>query len=233
VAETIHHLPYAIDEANVRNHFIETHWKRVALELLQRHCPAKGKTLLDYGCGRGEFVSLANEAGFQSTGADVDPNCVELTARRGQAVALQLGDPVQQFGARSFDVVACFHVLEHVDNPKLVLSGLGQIARQYLILAVPNLRQLVWLTHRNISLSLVNEGHLHSWDHHHFLNLAVRHCGLELVEWGFDATSLPLLSPLTGKIFGTKAQIALETGLFRRLLPFHGVSVLGLFRPKT
>lgn len=229
----IHHLPYQIDEVRNRHHFYENHWKRVGLALLMRHCPPQGQTLLDYGCGRGEFLALARAAGYQPTGADVDPQCVALAAQKGHALPLQPGDPLPQFGPKSFDIVACFHVLEHVDNPKLVLTGLGRIARHYLILAVPNLRNLVWLFHRRIRLDYVNEGHLQSWDHYHFLNLAERHCGLELVEWGFDASALPLLSALAGKLCGERAQIRLETGPFKRLFPFHGISVLGLFRPRA
>jgi SAM-dependent methyltransferase len=229
----IQHLPYEIDEAHNRHHFYENHWKRVGLELLMRHCPPQGQSLLDYGCGRGEFIGLAGAAGYQATGADVDAQCVSLAAQKGKAIQMQPGDPLPQFGPKSFDIVACFHVLEHVDNPKLVLTGLGRMARRYLILAVPNLRNLIWLFHRRIRLDYVNEGHLQSWDHYHFLNLAERHCGLELVEWGFDATALPLFSNLAGKLLGERAQIRLETGPFKRLFPYHGISVLGLFRPRA
>jgi hypothetical protein len=63
------------------------------------------------------------------------------------------------------------------------------------------------------------------------LNLAEKHCGLKLVSWGFDATILPLASNLSAKIFGRKTTIRLETGLFRRIFPYHGISVLGLFQP--
>jgi SAM-dependent methyltransferase len=229
----VQHLPYQIDEAANRFHYYENLWKRVGLELLLRHLPQPaGKTLLDYGCGRGETLALARAAGLTPTGTDADPECVRLASAHGPAVLLDLADPVGQFGARSFDVVACFHVLEHVDNPKAVLTALGRIAREYVVLAVPNLRYLHRLFERRISLEGFNEGHLQSWDHWHLRNLAERHCGLELVEWGFDATLLPLVSNAVQKLLGNRAAIALETGLFRKLFPFHGNSVLGLFRPK-
>jgi hypothetical protein len=61
--------------------------------------------------------------------------------------------------------------------------------------------------------------------------LAERHCGLKLVSWGFDATILPLASNVSEKILGRRATIQLETGLFRWVFPYHGISVLGLFRP--
>ena len=227
----IRHLPYEIDEHKNRFHYYETLWKVRGLALLRKHCDPQGKTLLDYGCGRGECLSLAREAGFTAQGADVDPKCVELALRHGEACELNVSNPLSQFGRKSFDVVTCFHVLEHVDNPKMVLSTIAKIAKAYVVIAVPNLRYLHRTFRRTIDLSGVNEGHLQSWDHWHFLNLAENHCGLKLVEWGTDATQLPLLSVAAQKVLGTKATIRLETGIFRKLFPFHGISILGLFKP--
>src|SRR5438552_4130941 len=126
------HLPYQIDEKSDRFHYYETLWKRRGVELLLKHCQPAGKTLLDYGCGRGEGLQFAREAGFEVLGADVDPECVRLAERFASTKQLNTSDPVAQFGAKSFDVVACFHVLEHVENPKQVLSALAKIARAYI-----------------------------------------------------------------------------------------------------
>jgi 2-polyprenyl-3-methyl-5-hydroxy-6-metoxy-1,4-benzoquinol methylase len=228
---SIRHLPYEINEQADRFHYYETLWKKRGLDLLLNQYEPRGKTLLDYGCGRGEFLELAAQAGFSVKGTDLDPKCVELASRHGPTCKLNPADPVAQFGVKSFDVVACFHVLEHVDNPKHVLSSLAKMARTHVVLAVPNLRYLHRTFRRTVELSGVNEGHLQSWDHWHLLNLAQRHCGLELVAWGTDATILPFLSQCSQKLLGTKATIWLETGPFRRVFPFHGVSVLGLFKP--
>jgi SAM-dependent methyltransferase len=228
----VKHLHYAIDEKADRFLYYETLWKRKGLALLLKHCQPQGKSLLDYGSGRGEFLEFAAHAGFKAEGADVDPECVKLSARYGPACQLNAQDPLAQFGNKSFDVVSCFHVLEHVENPKQILGAIAKIARQYVVVAVPNLRYLSRLFKRKIELSGVNEGHLQSWDHWHFLNLAQNHCGLELVEWGSDATVLQFFNGIGHKIMGTKALIWLETGIFRSMFPYHGVSVLGLFRPR-
>ena len=227
----IHHLPYHIDEEANRFEYYENLWKRRGLDLLLSHCSAAGKSLLDYGCGRGECLRFASDAGFTVEGTDVDPECVKLAARYGPTSELLASDPLSQFGAKSFDVVTCFHVLEHVDNPRHILSALGRIAREYVVVAVPNLRYLHRTFKRRIQLAEVNQGHLQSWDHWHLLNLAETHCGLTLVGWGTDATILPFLSPWSQRLLGSKATIWLETQVFRKIFPFHGVSVLGLFRP--
>jgi SAM-dependent methyltransferase len=226
----IRHLPYEIDEIHDRFSFYENFWKKRAIELLLRHTDAKGKTLLDYGCGRGETLQIAQAAGFVVLGTDVDPECVRLASKFGPASVLNVENPLSQFGAKSFDVVACFHVLEHVDDPKKVLKTLATISREYVLLAVPNLRNLHRLFHRDIDLSTINEGHLQSWDHWHLRNLAERHCGLKLIDWGFDATILPFASNVAQKVLGTKATIWLETKPFKKMFPFHGVSIIGLFK---
>jgi SAM-dependent methyltransferase len=199
--------------------------------LIKHFPPSSDKTVLDYGSGRGETLQIFGNAGFQTFGADVDPECVRLSAQFGKSVILNTADPVAQFGKKSFDVVTCFHVLEHVDFPKKTLGELGRIARSYVVLAVPNLRNLNGVFRRTITLNETNEGHLQSWDHGHFLSLAERHCGLKLVEWGHDATILSGLSNFSQRLFGTQTTIFLETGIFKRMFPWHGISVLGLFRP--
>jgi ubiquinone/menaquinone biosynthesis C-methylase UbiE len=230
---SIRHLPYEIDETKSRFEYYENLWKRKGIDLLLKHCKPDGTSLMDYGCGRGECLQIAKAAGFNVLGVDVDPECVKLGSRFGPTQMLDVNNPLSQFGPKSFDVVTCFHVLEHVDNPKQVLTTLATIARHYVVLAVPNLRSLQRISVRHFDIAMVNEGHLQSWDHEHFLSLAERHCGLKLVEWGTDATILPFLSQWTQKILGIKATISLETGIFRRLFPFHGISVLGVFCPKS
>ncbi len=223
------HVPYHIDPSN-RFHWYENHWKRVALQLFLKHVDPRGKTVLDYGCGRGETLEIYSKAGLSVTGTDVDPECVRLAGQYGPSVVLRPEAAVEQFGKKSFDLVTCFHVLEHVPCPIKTLGDISAIARDYALLAVPNLRQLRWIATRKIELGYVNEGHLQAWDHWHFLNLAERYCGLELVEWGFDATILPGISEGIAKVFGNETAIGFETGLFRKLFPYHGISVLGLFK---
>ncbi len=224
------HLPYEIAPQANRAHFYENYWKRVGLGLLLKHCPADGRTVLDYGCGRGEALQSFGEAGFQISGTDTDPECVRRASRFGSSCLLDPENPVDQFGENAFSVVTCFHVLEHVENPKRTLTHIGRIAEHYVLLAVPNLRYLHRLFERRFELDQINEGHLQSWDHWHLRNLAERHCQLQLVEWASDATALPGLSQFTAKVFGNRMAIRLETGLFRRLFPYHCISVIGLFR---
>ncbi len=228
------HLPYELDETSNRNHFYENLWKKVALSLLADHEKnLTGMKLLDYGCGRGETLNYASELGMIPTGLDVDPECVRIASEKGHAKILNLEDVHAQVSEKNYDIVTCFHVLEHVDNPKEVLSMLGKCARKYVLVAVPNLRQINNLRRPRREPNKVNQGHLQSWDHAHFRNLAENHCGLELINWGFDATVLPAISEIVKRTLGTKAVIRLESGFFKNLFPYNGISVIALLRPKN
>lgn len=226
----IQHLPKRIDESAERHHFYETLWKKVGLELLARHAGSlEGWSLLDYGCGRGETIGLAAQRGMKALGTDVDDECLALSREHGTAQILEdTHNPVNQFGENSFDVVTCFHVLEHVDRPKEVLASLGKIARRFVVVAVPNLRSLPRPKFLHQEPQTVNEGHLHGWDHAHFRNLAEKHCGLRVIAWGHDHCRVPVISNLAEKLGGSQLAIRLETGTFLKLFKFHCTSIIAV-----
>lgn len=228
---TIRHLPYQIDPASNRNHYYETLWKETALQLLEQYEPDLSSwSLLDYGSGRGETLALAEQRGMRVSGTDSDPECVRLSSHHGISELLDTNDPVGQFGSRQYDVVCCFHVLEHVPSPVVTLGNLARIARRYVLVAVPNACIMANFVRPQKHIHEVNEGHLQIWNHAHLLNLAERHCNLKLVSWAFDHVKLPFISNLIFKIFGQKSVIYFETGLFRRLFPFQSCSIIGLFK---
>lgn len=229
----VHHLPKRIDESNNRYHYYETLWKQIGLRLLAEHCEdLKELTLLDYGCGRGETLRIASDFGMVALGADLDPECVEISRKIGEAVLIDKpDDPSLQFGENSFDVVTCFHVLEHVDRPKEVLASLARISRRYVLVAVPNLRTLPRPRALAREPRPVNEGHLQGWDHAHFRNLAERHCGLRVIAWGHDHVKIPVIGGLVAGLGGDAMLRRLETGCWVRWFPFHSASVIALMEP--
>jgi len=118
-----------------------------------------------------------------------------------------------------------------VDNPKETLTMLGRAATRYVLVAVPNLQKIPNLRKPHAPPPKINEGHLQSWDHAHFRNLAEVHCGLQLIAWANDATIVPVASELVRRLFGNRATISLETGYFSRLFPYWGVSIIALLKP--
>ncbi|HJQ37898.1 MAG TPA: class I SAM-dependent methyltransferase [Thermoanaerobaculia bacterium] len=81
-------------------------------------------TLLDVGSGRGYFLTKTSGIGCDLLGGNV------------RAVAERL-----PFRNKSFDVVTCFHTLEHTRDLPRAIAELRRVARKQLIVIVPRQRR--------------------------------------------------------------------------------------------
>lgn len=85
-------------------------WKRVLDVLGQRTGPG---ALLDFGCGFGEFMSLAREAGWTPSGFDLNPEAVRAASAKGFDVRRggildKAGFPEKEFAAvTAMDSLSC------------------------------------------------------------------------------------------------------------------------------
>ncbi len=76
---------------------------------------------LDLGCGRGEWLELLSEEGFQATGVDLNDRMLEacfalgLNARKGDAL-----DALREMPSASVSIVSAFHVVEHIGFKELL-----------------------------------------------------------------------------------------------------------------
>jgi SAM-dependent methyltransferase len=98
----------------------------------------KGKRVLDAGCGTGYGSDLLAKAGAaEVVGVDIDPRAFEAAPTRGNPVRLVAAD-VRALAAElgDFDVVVCFEVIEHLDDPETALDRLAAVLRPDGVLAV-------------------------------------------------------------------------------------------------
>lgn len=133
---------YYSHDDNVQN-FTQWVYQKIRNYSIQRkvsliHKLSKAGSLLDYGCGTGEFLQEANKQKWMVRG--IEPN----EKARGQA----LGKLPKQIVAsldelpdkETYDIITLFHVLEHIHKLrktlKIILSHLKSSG--YLIIAVPN-----------------------------------------------------------------------------------------------
>ncbi len=130
---------------------------RSSLEGLLRSGPPI-RTLVDVGCGRGDFVRELHEAcpGIPELwGTDFSPEMLALAldhARNLPRLRFQTADLLAMpFPAAHFDVTLCVNVLHHVHetDQEHALAELGRITRRYLILEIKNAgnpyyRRIAW-----------------------------------------------------------------------------------------
>ena len=65
-------------------------------------------------------------------------------SENGKAVLLNADAPVSQFGAKSFDVITCFHVLEHVSDWDSVIGEISRVLRSGGVLFFDTINRTPW-----------------------------------------------------------------------------------------
>ena len=110
------------------------------------------KSLLDYGCGAGEFLKRAHNLTSRAIGVEVDRDLYSYLSSALKTEGLSFERDIQNLkDSQKFDIITCFHVLEHVKDPvseikkmKNYLSDTGEI-----IIEVPNVNDAL-LTFYNV-----------------------------------------------------------------------------------
>ena len=115
---------------------------RHALSLLSRHFGSpSGKRVLDYGCGVGTLLKVANEMGARTTGVEQSTTAREKIERAGFATAYADLDALRRAepGAQ-FDWIVLCEVVEHLRRPWEDLERLRPFLKPSgdLILLTPN-----------------------------------------------------------------------------------------------
>lgn len=100
-----------------------------------------GRDILEFGCGRGDFLRAVQASVRTSVGVELQIEHVDaLNADGIRCLTVMLEIPDQ-----SIDCVLGFHVLEHIPDPLAVLNDLCRVLRPggYLILEVPHARDFL------------------------------------------------------------------------------------------
>ena len=102
---------------------------------------------LDIGCGRGEWLQLLKEAGFEARGVDLDDSMLEACHERGLIAENQDAlAALQALPDGSIDLISSFHVVEHLtfDYLRSMLCEAQRVLspQGLLILETPNSENL-------------------------------------------------------------------------------------------
>ncbi len=108
---------------------------------LIRLLPTKRESLLDFGCGPGEFTSLLTQEADQVTGADVAPMIAVAKDKYPEVrfIAWDGGDPVSD-ELEKYDVVFAKLSLQFVEDLESVVRQFYKITETngHLVVSVPN-----------------------------------------------------------------------------------------------
>lgn len=97
------------------------------------------KSLLDVGCGTGDFLKTAKNDGWQVIGVEPNSKARQLANQKNNNQVFDV-DAMKQFDDHSFDVITLWHVLEHLPNLEVEIKKLDRLLKPNgrLVIAVPN-----------------------------------------------------------------------------------------------
>ena len=100
----------------------------------------RGKRALDVGCSFGYVTSLLKRAGYETYGLDISAYALHEAVRRKVDVFFLRHDIQQSlpFVGRIFDLITCFDVLEHLDNPLKALRNMYRACKGVIICTTPH-----------------------------------------------------------------------------------------------
>ncbi len=112
----------------------------VLLAMLAQAVP-QGRHLLEVGCGAGFFLKAAERAGWTVEGIELSEEASRFATERLQLPIRREPAESASIAPGSFDAAAMFDVIEHLFDPRAVLSAIARALapRGTLVISTPNI----------------------------------------------------------------------------------------------
>jgi len=108
---------------------------------LVKNMKIKNKKLLDCGCGRGEWLELISEEGYDITGVDINPIFVNELNRKFNVIEDNILNYLKN-KTEEFSIITSFHLIEHLTLEELLLflrySYVALQKNGFILLETPN-----------------------------------------------------------------------------------------------
>lgn len=165
---------------------------RRAVALIRQVEPAPVR-ILDAGCGEGFAMrEVVGDGPAQVVGLDGSAGAVRVAQGLNPRHRFMAGDLYGlPFPDRSFDLVLCMEVLEHLDAPERGLAELCRVSAGWLLLSVPNeplFRGANFLRGKNVRALGNDPGHVNHWSARRFVRFVSGYCAVTRVQTSFPWT---------------------------------------------
>jgi len=99
-------------------------------------------SILDYGCGNGDFLLKMKQNGWNVNGVEFSQEGRKISSKK---LGINIMDENEFYKTnKQFDVITLWHVLEHLYEPNKTLEQLSKLLKKngVLILSVPNIKSV-------------------------------------------------------------------------------------------
>jgi SAM-dependent methyltransferase len=165
---------------------------RRAAGLLAQAAPAPA-AVLDAGCGEGFAMhAVLGASDARVVGIDGSPSALRLAGQINPGRSFAAGNLYDlPFPDRSFDLVVCMEVLEHLGEPERGLAELCRVSAGWLLLSVPHeplFRGANLLRGKNVAALGNDPGHVNHWSARGFLRFIGLRCAVAAWRTSFPWT---------------------------------------------
>jgi ubiquinone/menaquinone biosynthesis C-methylase UbiE len=130
-----------------------TDLNQLSINYMLKNISSEATNLLDVGCGRGYWLNKLSEiTNLTLTGFDMHDSVALTTANYVQGRIEKL-----PFADKSFDIVTCHHLLEHLKDLPAAISELKRVAKKQLIIVVPCQRYYYYTLDMHINFFPIKE----------------------------------------------------------------------------
>jgi 2-polyprenyl-3-methyl-5-hydroxy-6-metoxy-1,4-benzoquinol methylase len=157
---------------------------------------AGGRRLCDVGCADGQFLAIAQHAGWEATGIELNPPAVARARMTGATVHEGALEELEDLPWRTFDVVTCWDVLEHTPEPGTFAQKLSRLVAPggLLLITTLNWDSLVRRV-RGMHWSMIADEHFTYWTQRALRHLFERE-GMEVCACESFGLGRDLVRPL-------------------------------------
>ena len=167
-------VPPDFYDDGIKNNFCQRYWHRKRFELVEEMIEsAEAKSaILDLGCHGGTLTN--HIAGFTKSkvcGVDISENAIKYARGRYPNIEFKVADLNNgiPYPDKTFDLVTCFDVLEHVVNPSALLKEIKRVLKNNgsFIIDIPNetpLFKFIWFFWTKMGGRVWKDAHINHFD---------------------------------------------------------------------